>query len=106
MSTCPSDGNAANAAANTSAPVSSSSGNAGPKIVLLIIDPQNDFHKAGGQGELAHAEGSLAVPGANEDSERIATMIDENIDKISDIYITMDSHHVCNLSRRFKAIDF
>eukprot|EP01038_Epipyxis_sp_PR26KG_P005581 gene5581-7706_t len=53
------------------------------KICLLIIDPQNDFHP----------EGSLAVTGANEDSERISKMIIENIDKISEIIVSMDSHY-------------
>eukprot|EP00597_Dinobryon_sp_UTEXLB2267_P010866 CAMPEP_0170100334 /NCGR_PEP_ID=MMETSP0020_2-20130122/1595_1 /TAXON_ID=98059 /ORGANISM="Dinobryon sp., Strain UTEXLB2267" /LENGTH=117 /DNA_ID=CAMNT_0010323207 /DNA_START=38 /DNA_END=388 /DNA_ORIENTATION=+ len=36
-----------------------------PKTSLFIIDPQVDFHPGG----------SLAVPGANEDSQRIADMI-------------------------------
>jgi nicotinamidase-related amidase len=36
-----------------------------PKIVLLIIDPQNDFH----------SNNAVAVPGAVEDSIRIQNMI-------------------------------
>lgn len=54
------------------------------KIILLIIDPQIDFHPGG----------SLAVAGANEDSERIAAFIASNRQKISEIYVTLDSHHV------------
>ena len=54
------------------------------KIILLIIDPQIDFHPGG----------SLAVAGANEDSERIATFIASNQQIISEIYVTLDSHHV------------
>ncbi len=54
------------------------------KLVLLIIDPQVDFHPGG----------SLAVPGANEDSERIAQFIYKHASAIDEIYVTLDSHHV------------
>ena len=37
----------------------------GGKSILLLTDPQRDFH----------AGGSLTVPGADADSERIAEMI-------------------------------
>lgn len=56
---------------------------------LFIIDPQADFHKGG----------SLAVPGAEEDSARIAQMIENNKDSISQITVTLDSHlklHIAN----------
>jgi nicotinamidase-related amidase len=53
------------------------------KNILLIIDPQNDFHPGG----------TLAVAGANEDSSRTAIFIYDNIDKIDEIYVTLDSHH-------------
>jgi nicotinamidase/pyrazinamidase len=49
---------------------------------LLIIDPQVDFH--GG--------GSLAVPGADEDSARIAGLIDSFGPEISEIIVTLDTH--------------
>ena len=52
-------------------------------IVLLIIDPQVDFHPGG----------SLAVEGANEDSARIASIIRSQGGSISNIIITLDSHH-------------
>eukprot|EP01042_Synura_sphagnicola_P000094 gene94-94_t len=67
---------------------------AGMKVLLLIIDPQIDFHPEGGALGSAeyHPQGSLAVPGANEDSRRIRKMIEENVDYIDDIIITMDSH--------------
>jgi hypothetical protein len=54
------------------------------QVVLLIVDPQIDFHPGG----------SLAVQGANEDSERIAAFIRKNVNAIQDIYVTLDSHHV------------
>lgn len=59
------------------------------KNILLIIDPQVDFHPGG----------SLAVQGANEDSARIASLISENIQDIDEIYVTLDSHHVSLLIR-------
>jgi nicotinamidase/pyrazinamidase len=51
--------------------------------ILFIIDPQNDFHPGG----------TLGVPGANEDSARIADFIRNNIDAIDEIYVSLDSHH-------------
>lgn len=55
--------------------------------ILLIVDPQMDFHPGG----------SLAVEGANEDSARTASLILENINEIDEIYVTLDSHHVSRL---------
>ena len=52
-------------------------------IVLLIIDPQMDFHEGG----------SLAVPGANADAENIDQMIRANASRIGQIFVTLDSHH-------------
>lgn len=54
------------------------------KLILLIIDPQNDFHPGG----------TLAIGTANEDSARIAAFIDRHISTIDEIYVTLDSHHV------------
>lgn len=53
------------------------------KNVLIIIDPQVDFHPGG----------SLGIEGANEDSQRIADMIKKNIHSLDEIYVTLDSHH-------------
>jgi hypothetical protein len=80
----------------------SSRGLISEKIVLLIIDPQVDFHPEYNplnDPRLSHKQGNLAVVGANEDSERIAAMILKYIDKIDEIYVTMDSHHVSLISR-------
>ena len=49
----------------------------------MIIDPQIDFHEGG----------SLAVPGALEDSKRIAKMIDDYGSHIHEIYVSLDSHY-------------
>jgi nicotinamidase/pyrazinamidase len=67
---------------------------------VFIIDPQCDFHPEGGQPGTAsfHAMGSLAVPGANEDSDRIATMIKANKSKITDIVVSMDSHFPAHIA--------
>lgn len=51
---------------------------------LLIVDPQNDFHEGG----------SLAVPGANEDAERIAKLITDHAQTLDELIVTLDSHHV------------
>jgi len=56
---------------------------AGKRITLLIIDPQLDFHSGG----------SLAVPGADEDAQRTAALIESNMQSIDQIVITLDTHH-------------
>lgn len=56
--------------------------------VLLVIDPQNDFH--GG--------GSLAVPGADEDAMRIAKLIHEKGGDFAEIIVTLDSHHKIHIA--------
>lgn len=54
-------------------------------LQFLLINPQNDF---------AHPDGHLFVPGADKDSERLAEMLKRHKSKISDIHITLDSHHL------------
>lgn len=54
-----------------------------PKVTLLIIDPQNDFHPGG----------SLQILTALSDSERIADLLQRYGDEITDIIVTLDSHH-------------
>jgi len=53
------------------------------KNVLVIIDPQVDFHPGG----------SLGINGANEDSQRISDLILNHLTEIDEIYVTLDSHH-------------
>ncbi|SEH08486.1 cysteine hydrolase family protein [Candidatus Venteria ishoeyi] len=65
-------------------------------LQFLIIDPQNDF---------AHPDGSLFVPGADKDSERLADMIKRHQSKISDIHITLDSHHLLDIAHPLFWID-
>jgi len=53
------------------------------KTVLFIIDPQNDF---------CDPNGSLYVPGAEDDMARLADMVDEAGAEISAIIMTADDH--------------
>ncbi|MCQ2249492.1 MAG: isochorismatase family protein [Bacteroidales bacterium] len=53
------------------------------KTVLFIIDPQNDF---------CDPNGSLYVPGAENDMARLADMVDEAGCGISSIIMTADDH--------------
>jgi len=55
------------------------------KNLLLIIDPQNDFHEGG----------SLPVKGALADSARIAGLI--NTIKFDNIVVTMDTHQYVDI---------
>lgn len=54
-------------------------------VHLLIIDPQNDFCDP--------STGTLYVAGADGDMNRLADMIDRLGSSISDIHVTLDSHH-------------
>lgn len=58
-------------------------------VQLMIIDPQNDF---------CDRNGSLFVPGATEDVERLAQMTLRLKDKLDDIHITLDSHRKVDIS--------
>ena len=53
-----------------------------PVVTLLLVDVQKDFHPGG----------SLAIPTANEDAERIAKLIKADGSKITRVVATMDSH--------------
>jgi nicotinamidase-related amidase len=66
-----------------------------PDIKLFIIDPQVDFHPGG----------SLAVPGADEDSKRIADMIKKNKHNIHDIFVSLDSHHPSHIAHAVFWVD-
>jgi nicotinamidase/pyrazinamidase len=59
------------------------------RVDLLIIDPQTDF---------CDPNGKLAVAGADEDMTRLARLIDRIGSGISNIHITMDSHHKIDCS--------
>jgi nicotinamidase-related amidase len=59
------------------------------KTKLLIIDPQNDF---------CEPAGSLFVPGADEDCNRLASFIKKNSQAIDAIHITLDSHSTYHIA--------
>jgi nicotinamidase-related amidase len=56
---------------------------------ILIIDPQNDF---------CDRKGALYVPGAAEDMDRLAVMIRRLKSKITDIHVTLDTHHYVDVA--------
>lgn len=58
---------------------------------LLLVDVQKDFHPGG----------SLAIPSANEDADRIAELIRNNGDKIDRIVATLDSHHKLHIAHPY-----
>jgi nicotinamidase-related amidase len=61
------------------------------KLRLLIIDPQMDFCDG-------PANGALPVPGAWDDMERLAGLIDRLGARIDDIDVTLDSHHPIDIA--------
>mmetsp|Transcript_22779 Transcript_22779/g.59457 ORF Transcript_22779/g.59457 Transcript_22779/m.59457 type:complete len:628 (+) Transcript_22779:69-1952(+) len=60
-------------------------------LAFFIIDPQVDFHEGG----------NLAVPGATEDSRKIADLISQNIDKIERIVVSLDTHHAMHIHHQY-----
>ncbi len=56
---------------------------------LLVIDPQVDF---------CSPDGALSVPGAAEDMQRLAAMVDEMGAEINQIYVTLDSHNPVHIA--------
>lgn len=80
------------------------------KIDLIIIDGQNDFCYAGKKGydptkpdpdpiqDLFQRPGTLLVPGADKDMERLAKMIVKKRKVIDDISVTMDSHRPIHIA--------
>ena len=70
-------------------------GGGGGGVALLIIDPQNDFHPGG----------SLAVAGADEDTERTCKLIAEKGDAIGKVCVTLDSHQRCHIAHALFWVD-
>ena len=58
------------------------------KSTLLLVDVQNDFHPGG----------SLAIPSADEDAQKIASFIAKNTTAITRIVETMDTHHELHIA--------
>lgn len=68
-------------------------------IHLLIIDPQNSFCKVVDPAKQQEIhDGELCVPGAWEDMERVAALINRLGKKLDDIHVTMDSHHLLHIA--------
>jgi len=75
------------------------------RIDLLLIDPQNDFcspdanAKKGTQQENNGVyEGTLYVPGAERDMERLSALIKGFGQKIKNIHTTLDCHHYYDIA--------
>jgi nicotinamidase/pyrazinamidase len=61
------------------------------QVCLLIIDPQNDFMD----------KGSLEVPGAKDDMNRLSTFIKNNETKIDSVCVTLDTHSLFHIGNGF-----
>lgn len=59
-------------------------------IQLVVIDPQNDFCDPD--------KGALYVKGAEDDMSRLANLVNTFGDKLDDIHVTMDSHHLIHVA--------
>ena len=56
---------------------------------FLIIDTQFDF---------CHPDGALFVPGAEQDVDRMATLIRHYPDRIDHVVVTLDTHHILDIA--------
>lgn len=59
------------------------------KVHVICIDVQNDF---------TSPNGALYVKGGDENAKRSAKMVERLAGKITDIHVTMDSHHKVDIS--------
>ena len=66
---------------------------------LFIIDPQYDFHEGTNTWlpDASQEGGTLAVPGSNESAQNMATFINNNVDKISNIVVSLDTHSTMHI---------
>ena len=65
-------------------------------VVLFIVDPQIDF---------CSPNGALYVKGAEKDMDRLAKMIKRLKEKLSDIFVSLDSHHPVHISHPIFWVD-
>lgn len=65
-------------------------------VKLFIIDPQHDF---------CNPNGSLYVPGAEKDMERLSKMVKNNLGQIDDIHLTLDSHNYLHIAHPIWWVD-
>jgi len=65
-------------------------------VQLLIIDPEHDF---------CNPNGSLFVPGSPDDIDRLALMVKRLKNKVSDIHVTLDSHHPVDIAHAIWFVD-
>lgn len=74
-----------------------------PNIHLLVIDPQNDFCDLPAEYLLkdgpAAAAPSLPVTGAHADMQRLGELIQRGVRGLTDISVTLDSHHHLGIER-------
>ena len=65
-------------------------------VQMIFIDDQNDF---------TDPNGSLYVKGGDENVKRAAKMVERLKGKVSDIHMTMDSHHKVDISHPMWWVD-
>jgi nicotinamidase/pyrazinamidase len=66
------------------------------KIHVVIVDPQMDFCTPNGTYNIP--TGMLFVPGADQDMKRLAAFVHRVNQKIADIHVTLDSHHLLDVA--------
>ena len=67
--------------------------------ILLLIDPQNDFHLEKEKPKNS-SETGMFIDGAQKSAENIAKFIMDKIDEIDEIIVTLDSHHKKHIAHK------
>ena len=60
-----------------------------PVVHLVVVDPQKDF---------CDPQGALFAPGADDDTIRLARMVERLGPQITDVHVTLDSHRKVDIS--------
>ena len=68
------------------------------RIDLLIIDPQNDFCTEKSQIDGNEVKGSLFVHRVDKDMDRLSEFINNQGHLLTNIHVTLDSHHVFDIA--------
>ncbi len=67
------------------------------RIEMLIIDPQIDFCYPG-EGDNDPQRGALYVDNAENDIQRISNLVNKYGEKIKEIHVTLDCHHLIDVA--------
>lgn len=75
-----------------------------PVVHLTLVDFQNSF-VATATNPYGIPEGSLLVPGAQADADRVGALLDDIIDRVDAVHMTLDQHHKVDIAHPVWFVD-